>query len=374
MRIEGELVARVDLGAGGVTHAAAFSRRPRVARSVLRGRPPGEAIALVASLFALCGRSQGVAAACALDAACSQPVPARLEAERDRRVAAETALEHFWRVLIDWPSAASLDPEPATIAKLRTALAPWLGECGHETAPPVAAVARLARERVFGVDANAWLAMDTVDELRDWSARAATPAARAARSMLGPEAALGASDVALVDPLDGPALAGVLEPGLALDDDFEERPHWRGEARETGALARVRSHPLVAAAMAQWGRGVGARAVARLVELALLVDAIAGDAGAPRRHGARQVGDGCAMSWVETARGVLVHRARVEDGRIADYRIVAPTEWNFHPRGAFVRGALALPPGTPEAVRRDAGRVVASLDPCVTWRLEVGHA
>jgi Ni,Fe-hydrogenase I large subunit len=64
----------------------------------------------------------------------------------------------------------------------------------------------------------------------------------------------------------------------------------------------------------------------------------------------------------------------VEDGRIADYRIVAPTEWNFHPRGAFVRGALALRTGKREAVRRDASRIVASLDPCVAWRVEVGHA
>jgi Ni,Fe-hydrogenase I large subunit len=374
MRIEGELVAHVDLDAGRVRHAAAFSRRPRVARVMLPGRSPGEAVSLVGTLFAICGRSQGVAAASALDAACSRSVSTGLEAARNRRIAAETALEHFWRVLIDWPSAASLDPEPATIAQLRTELAPWLAAREEETAAPVAGIARIARERVFGMDANSWLAIGSVGELLEWSRSAATPAARAAQAMLGDEAALGASDVGLLDPVDESVLAVVLEPGLATHDDFEERPHWRGEARETGALARVRSHPLVAGAMTQWGRGVGTRAVARLVELALLVDAIGGNAGAPRRHGAHRVSDDTAMSWVETARGLLVHRARVEDGRIADYRIVAPTEWNFHPRGAFVRGALALRTGKREAVRRDASRIVASLDPCVAWRVEVGHA
>jgi Ni,Fe-hydrogenase I large subunit len=64
----------------------------------------------------------------------------------------------------------------------------------------------------------------------------------------------------------------------------------------------------------------------------------------------------------------------VEGERIADYRIVAPTEWNFHPRGPFVRGALALAPATPEALQHQANWIVASLDPCVAWRLEVGRA
>jgi Ni,Fe-hydrogenase I large subunit len=161
---------------------------------------------------------------------------------------------------------------------------------------------------------------------------------------------------------------------MGAQDDFEEAPQWRGEARETGALARERSHPLVAAAASQWGHGVGARAVARLVELAQLVQVLAGNAQAPRRHGASRVADGTGMSWVETARGLLVHRARVQDARIADYRIVAPTEWNFHPRGPFVRGALGLAPATPEALRLQANWIVASLDPCVAWRLEVGRA
>jgi hypothetical protein len=39
-----------------------------------------------------------------------------------------------------------------------------------------------------------------------------------------------------------------------------------------------------------------------------------------------------------------------------------------------VRGALALAPATPEALRQQASGIVASLDPCVAWRVEVGHA
>ena len=44
-----------------------------------------------------------------------------------------------------------------------------------------------------------------------------------------------------------------------------------------------------------------------------------------------------AIAAVETARGPLLHFARVRDGRIEDYHVLAPTEWNFHPRGLLAR-------------------------------------
>jgi hypothetical protein len=257
---------------------------------------------------------------------------------------------------------------------VRKALAPWLAASEGGAALPLPDVAAIAKQAVFGRDAGDWLAIATLDELEAWWQGGTTPVAQALAHLMqaGPE--LGRSDVALLaSPGDG-ALVSILESAIRAQDDFDEAPHFQGEARETGALARTQSHPLVAAAAARWGYGVGARVVARLVELAQLVQVLAGKAQAGRRHGASRVGDSTGISWVETARGLLVHRARIEDGRIADYRVVAPTEWNFHPRGPFVRGALGLAPDTPELLRQQANWLVASLDPCVAWRVEVGHA
>jgi uptake hydrogenase large subunit len=59
---------------------------------------------------------------------------------------------------------------------------------------------------------------------------------------------------------------------------------------------------------------------------------------------------------------------------VADYVIVAPTEWNFHPNGAFANDLRGV-------VGQDAGdlRLLAhiealSLDPCVAYEIEVRHA
>ncbi len=83
-------------------------------------------------------------------------------------------------------------------------------------------------------------------------------------------------------------------------------------------------------------------------------------------------GEGVAA--VQTARGLLLHRARVEDGRVTGYQIVAPTEWNFHPAGALTRGLEGMRADDEATLRSDARLVVQGLDPCVACRIEVGHA
>ncbi len=74
---------------------------------------------------------------------------------------------------------------------------------------------------------------------------------------------------------------------------------------------------------------------------------------------------GVGVARVETARGTLLHRLELAGDGIAEYLIVAPTEWNFHPQGAFVREISGCPAASPEAARFAAERVALSLDPCV---------
>ena len=80
------------------------------------------------------------------------------------------------------------------------------------------------------------------------------------------------------------------------------------------------------------------------------------------------------MAAVQTARGLLLHRARIARGRVAAYRIVAPTEWNFHPEGPLARGLAGMIADDEPALERGATLVVQALDPCVACTIEVTHA
>jgi len=75
------------------------------------------------------------------------------------------------------------------------------------------------------------------------------------------------------------------------------------------------------------------------------------------------------MAGVETSRGLLIHVVRLNEGKVADYRIIAPTEWNFHPAGPLAQALAGLGPGAGlEAVAR---LVSQSLDPCVAYGVEL---
>jgi Ni,Fe-hydrogenase I large subunit len=94
----------------------------------------------------------------------------------------------------------------------------------------------------------------------------------------------------------------------------------------------------------------------------------------PPRVQSIALGNGEGLAAVETARGLLLHRARLQEQCVVDYQIVAPTEWNFHPDGALVRGLEGLEAGEEQHLVGAARLAVHALDPCVAFRVEMAHA
>ena len=84
----------------------------------------------------------------------------------------------------------------------------------------------------------------------------------------------------------------------------------------------------------------------------------------------RSVGSGIAQ--VEAARGRLIHWLRQRDGRISDYRIVAPTEWNFHPRGVLTHSLRGLRDSNELSLYQQTDWLVHAIDPCVDYDVEIG--
>ena len=83
---------------------------------------------------------------------------------------------------------------------------------------------------------------------------------------------------------------------------------------------------------------------------------------------------GRGIAWVENARGLLIHRVQLDQGRAQGYAIVAPTDWNFHPDGALASALRGERAHDAEGARQRAARLVDSLDPCVTCRVEFDDA
>ena len=92
-----------------------------------------------------------------------------------------------------------------------------------------------------------------------------------------------------------------------------------------------------------------------------------------------KVRDGRGWGATEAARGALAHWIDVQDGKIANYQIVAPTTWNVGPRdGEQSRGPIeeALI-GTPIRDKRDpveVGHVARSFDSCLVCTVHAHDA
>lgn len=308
---------RLAIDNGRVADVGVASERPAVAR-VLCGRPADQAVSLVPLLFALCGKAQGRAATLALDAARGTEVQAYL----DPAIRQEVQREHLWRWLLDLP--------------------PLLGETAM---------------RDEFVAAARWVADGQRDALGALLA--------GSRIMALQRRLLAGEDASDVEPrlLPGLDARTSLTPWPRLNADFCRLPNWQGAAAETGAIARRRGGAGVAVP------AIAARWLARLGELR---DWSAGieRVGAGGTASAAQVAPGIGRALVETARGLLMHEIVVDGGLIADYSIVAPTEWNFHPRGPLAGWLVGRDATDRDALHAFAARAVAALDPCVRWELQ----
>ncbi|PWB80061.1 MAG: HupV protein [Methylocystaceae bacterium] len=160
---------------------------------------------------------------------------------------------------------------------------------------------------------------------------------------------------------------------------FAKAPRLEGRAVEVGALARqaVAGHPLIRDLLRRAGASnVFARVVARLLEIALLIEAAQTWTRELRLDGPfcahdLPLQDGAIVGFVEAARGTLGHWASLRDRQIRRYQIIAPTTWNFSPRDAAgAPGPLefalqGLEVGDEGASSVAVQHIVRSFDPCM---------
>lgn len=411
--LAGRLAVEVLIADGRVAQVEVRSSRRPLAARLLRGQPAARAAEVVPRLYSLCAGAHAVAAQQARGAALGIDTDAAQAAAWTRRLETEIARETLWRVLIDWPRALDETPDPAALAALRAAQPAAIAQ---EDAAPFR---QIVERHVLGAPADRWFADDSAAAFAAWASAAKMPSARflaaiadraegrlralpdgrgtveAGHRALGdgaldgaldgasdtaPEAtrsrALTAAGVALLPSLADARVAEQIGASLGADPGFAERPVWQGAPAETGALARLRADPRIASLRAAQGASPRLRWTARLIELARIA---AGVASAQPLHGALALaapaGRRGGLGWAESARGVLTHCVWTEgdaaEPRVTDYRVLAPTEWNFHPRGVLATTLIGQRADAPEALRERAQRLIDALDPCVACTLHV---
>ena len=344
---------------------------------LLHGQPQAGALARLGHVFSLCSHAHQHAGRLAWAAAQSgqmgqlaQPDPA---AWAHLRWA--TLRDHLRSMALEWPTRLGGEGA-AALAWLQTCPLPLAGPAPQTEAETWAAIQSFRswlETQVLGLDADHWLADHQEPEalarwclshpaqpvalhaapvllLAQWHAR--TNALHAPGPML---------DVLDTTPAVQRSHLHTLAEQIDADPGFVQHPLWQGRPAETGPWTRLHLRQTAARPTSAW-----ARLAARWLELVTLAAAPPPPAAAAQdpllAGGALALGGGRAIAWCEMARGLLLHAVQLQaDGTVQRYRVLAPTEWNFHPQGALARALSAL---APDAVA-DAQGLAAAFDPCV---------
>lgn len=353
---------------------AELQPRPLVrATELVRGKTAGQAAIIIPMLFSICGKAQGAAAAVALSFA-QGGAPERV-AERERLVLGEALQELLWRFLLDLPRFMGSQGNTDLLAALRKGLAQAAAGQDKTVWQVFAAQAETALgQAILGMPVADWRRLTDLEQLLEWLHKAETETARNLLELWNGAGRWGDGGAALMPAASRERILNEVLPGLEGDEHFPQRPHWQGQVMETGSLARMQTQPLLAELLRQEGASILARFLARLFDIAALLDRLREPEEPGWVQGAA-LGPGIGLAWVQTARGLLLHRAELDgQGDVADYRIVAPTEWNFHPAGSCVEALTGKPASSVDEARRSAELLVQALDPCVAYMIEVEHA
>jgi hypothetical protein len=307
-------VGRLTVGAryseGRLSVLEVALQRPQVTRLFL-GKPAAVVVGTVPHLFSLCAQAQRRAAEAALAEAEGKTLPPA----DPLPLWGEMLHEHLWRLLLDWPLALGLP-------QAMEAFAAWRGARGGTGLS--AATDRVLEHTLLGVAALAWEG-------------AAHPRSLASRCLdvLG----------------QGPGCAEFDLPSLCPADWL---PYWKNP---TLAAPPAKGPATVAAAYRE-RLGAVVQAARSLASGAPYPVAVAGGAG-------------WGIGQTLTARGVLTHGTRLEEGRVVAYRVWAPTDRHFADAAALA--ALVEGSRWPDegAARRGLEQAVLALDPCLPYELKV---
>lgn len=305
---------------------------------LLVGQTPEAALLRIPLLFSLCAGAQQVAAVRALEQAAGWTAAPEVEAGRSLLTELELVRESLLRLVRDWQLPLANEQLKALVTLCRNAGA-RLQPLAAFRAPSSAPDAQLTD--LIGELRAAWCELPA-----DWSY-----------------------------PLHGEqlALAGALPAAFAPEQDLPQllQQLRNGDTRaEIAGAPRITGPAALAGAQTNAATQINAR-LAALLQRATHAVAMLDQPSVPPALNGLEAGEGVGLA--QTARGWLLQRVCLDDdGRIASWQALAPTDWNFHADGPLRRQLLGVRlGGEGEALLR---QLVLSVDPCVAFEVSIAHA
>jgi hypothetical protein len=391
MSIQG--VLNITLSAQG--NCTIRSTRPIQAGRLFSGKSVEQTLKTIPLLFSICAKAQTITAARAIESAMNTPASRETESQREALITLESLREQSLRLLMDWPAHINEAPEPQALSHvvqgiqhLMQALQPeYLLSCLPESSQSAQHSVLCSPKHsthlwnnfsqklsliLFGSSTDTWL--ETIHHsVDDWAAQQQTQMARLIYWLNQQDwKQSGTSHIALAPDIKDSELVSRL---LAEKEAFTRQPDWQGNCYEVSWFQRQQGHVVVIKLNTSQGNGIYTRMVARLIDVAELMQKLDRffTQGALLQAVSTNVR---GLAHTDAARGRLTHYIELENQHIKQLIILAPTEWNFHSKGVAQQSLENLITGQHNfcrhsSLKQQADLVIHAIDPCVGYQLTI---
>lgn len=386
--VEGQIRIDIYLEKQDINRVNISSSRPLKVTDMFVGKTPDQVLNIIPMMFNICGFAQSRASLLAFQSCLNIKPDSHSETARDLLLITEMVREHLMRITIDWPRLFDFQYKPHNLPfvnQLANNLKTILFTDGRaftldsqldiEHKSLVQQLSKLTQyleTYVYGCNLTDWLDIIDSDELRMWSTQTDTVAANVVNTTFEKQwQSIGQAKTTHLDSLDENVFLVELEK--VISDEFIAQPNWSGDYCETTSLSRQHNQPLIENLSHEYGNSLLTRIVSRLVELGRLSQQLNHLFHQLEMPGLKSTdliaSNGLAM--VETARGKLIHQVKLDGDHIKQYKILAPTEWNFHPKGIINTIILNLPKDDRDEFEKLSHILVNTIDPCVGYEIRI---
>ncbi len=362
------------------------STRPLHAQKILVGKTPEQALSIIPMLYNICGTAHSHAALSVIQQCLRCELNQHLEIARDVLLQVEICKEHLMRVFLDWPGLFRIDPgkQPVSfLSQLTAEFSSALFKQGNAFSLDssidiksrklenlVENLESFIQTQVFSMPTSEWLCLKP-ENILDWASESNTIAAQTVNQIyLNNWESRGKLDCQHLPDLGAAQLLLEFEANPVT---FISQPQWQNQCFETTALSRYKDHPLVASFYQKYKGALITRWLARLVELASiphLINEMLERLKSNRLENPLLSGNHVGLAQIETARGRLIHHAEIQNGKFSNYQILAPTEWNFHPKGVITQSLASMNINDSQFIQM-AHLIINAVDPCVGYKLRL---
>lgn len=380
MSIQGELTVSLTHSENG-TDCQIISSRPTQASRLFTGKTIEQTITTLPLLFSICAKAQTATTVSAIESALNTPASSIVESQREALVLLENLREQTFRILMDWPGHIDEAQDNKAFKHVFQGINSLM-----ESLNPKQLLSYKAQEIIqtnshqqlwrdfadqlsqiiFAQAAQHWL--DNVESFSSWAEKGQSQPARFIHWLGQQDWKLtGTSSIGHVPDINDPTLVNRLENE---QESFVHQPDWESHCYELSWFSRQHKHPLVARLNEQIGNGIYTRMLARLIEVAILIQKL--ESFFTGKTILKRIPVNVSgLAHTEAARGRLSHYVKLRDQTIEQLLILAPTEWNFHPYGVAADSLKHLQADSETRLQQQADLLIHAIDPCVGYQLKI---